>query len=70
MGVLAKKSVYINLAPEYQQVEGEKRLEKLIESISQYRNLPMSQRRTLEEFSVDGELRRKVFSDFPIMAKL
>lgn len=34
MGVLAKKSVYINLAPEYQQVEGEKRLEKLIESIS------------------------------------
>uniref|UniRef100_A0A7S3MJR5 GPAT/DHAPAT C-terminal domain-containing protein n=1 Tax=Favella ehrenbergii TaxID=182087 RepID=A0A7S3MJR5_9SPIT len=70
MGVLQKKSVYINLAPEYQKSEGEKRLEKLIETIGQYRNLPMSQRRTLEEFSVDGELRRKVFSDFPIMAKL
>lgn len=70
MGVLAKKSIYINLAPEYQKVEGEKRLEKLIETINSYRNLPMAQRRDLEEFNVDGELRRKVFSDFPIMAKL
>lgn len=70
MGVLSKKSLYINLAPEYQKAEGEKKLEKLIETITQYRNLPMSQRSNLEQFSVDGELRRKVFLDFPIMAKL
>ena len=70
MGVLSKTSIYINLASEYQKAEGEKRLEKLIETLSMYRNLPMSQKRHLEEFSPDGELRRKVFSDFPIMAKL
>ena len=45
-------------------------LERLIDTIGSYRNLPMGQRRDLEEFSPDGELRRKVFSDFPIMAKL
>ena len=70
MGVLAKKSIYINLAAEYQKEEGERRIEKLIETISMYRNLPASQKKALEEFSPDGELRRKVFADFPIMAKL
>jgi len=70
MGVLKKKSIYINLAPEYRKGEGEKLLEKLIETIAQYRNLPLSLRKTIEEFSIDGNHRRKVFSDFPIMAKL
>lgn len=69
MRVLQKKSIYINLASEYQKVEGEKRLEKLIETLNNYRNRPMSQR-AFEEFSPDGELRRTVFSNFPIMAKL
>lgn len=69
MRVLQKKSIYINLASEYQKVEGEKRLEKLIETMNNYRNRPMSQR-AFEEFSPDGELRRTVFSNFPIMAKL
>lgn len=70
MRVLTKKSIFINLSAEYQKAEGEILLEKLIETIGQYRNLPMSQRKDLEEFSPDGDLRRKVFSDFPIMAKL
>ena len=69
MKVLVKKSVYINLAPEYQKAEGEKRLVSIIETISNYRNKPMSQR-AFEEFDTNGELRRTVFSDFPIMAKL
>jgi len=33
MGVLSKKSIYINLSAEYQKVEGEILLEKLIETI-------------------------------------
>ena len=69
MKVLSKKSIYINLAPEYQKLEGEQRLEKLIETISQYRSKPVSQT-VLEEFNLDGSLRKKVFTDFPIMAKL
>jgi hypothetical protein len=69
MRVIEKKSIYINLASEYKKAEGEKRIEKLIETINNFRNVPMSQR-AFEEFSTDGELRRSVFSDFPIMAKL
>lgn len=42
MKVLQKKSVYINLASEYQKAEGEKRLEKLIERLNMYRNVPMN----------------------------
>lgn len=73
MGVLKKKSIYINLASEYQKLEGEKRLEKLIETISAYRNLPLDQRRVFENSAMENkaeDFRRKVFSDFPIMAKL
>lgn len=33
MRVLIKKSIYINLSPEYQKAEGEILLEKLIETI-------------------------------------
>ena len=42
MKVLAKKSIYINLAAEYQKAEGEILLEKLIETVGSYRNLPMA----------------------------
>ena len=42
MKVLAKKSIYINLAAEYQKSEGEILLEKLIETVGSYRNLPMA----------------------------
>lgn len=70
MGVIAKKSIYINLAQEYQKTQGERLLGKLIETIGQFRNKPLSERKVFEEVNADGELRRKVFSDFPIMAKL
>ena len=70
MGVLSKKSIYINLAQEYQKEQGEVLLEKLIETIDQFRNKPLNEKKVFEEFNADGELRRKVFSDFPIMAKL
>lgn len=70
MGVIAKKSIYINLAQEYQKDQGERLLGKLIETIGQFRNKPLSERKVFEEVSANSELRRKVFSDFPIMAKL
>ena len=70
MGVLSKKSIYINLAQEYQKGQGEILLEKLIETIDAYRNKPLNEKKVFEQLSSEGDLRRKVFTDFPIMAKL
>ena len=68
--ILTKKSIFLNLSQDHQTPAGEKKLEQIIQTMSLYRNLPLSQKGTLEELSAGGNLRRKVFADFPIMAKL
>ena len=65
--ILVKKSIFLSLGAEYQGIDGEKQLEKIITTISMYRNLPLGEKGSIEE---GGDLRRKVFVDFPIMAKL
>ena len=70
MKVFTKRSNYINLSREYQGVDGEKRLLKLIEQVGQYRMKPTSQGVLDELNSEVRDLRRTVLHDFPIMAKL
>jgi len=70
MKVLSKRSNFINLSDEYKQLDGEKRLLKLIQHIGQYRMKPISQG-VFDEIDPEvRNLRRTVLHDFPIMAKL
>jgi len=60
MGIFKKKGVYINLAPEYQKEEGEKKLLAVIEYVGQFRMKPTTQS-MLEEVNPDSDLRRMIF---------
>lgn len=68
-GIFKKKDVYVNLAPEYLKSDGEKRLVAVIDRVGQYRSKPTTQS-LLEDFSPEEDLRRTIFSEFPMMAKL
>ena len=69
MGIFKKTSIFVNLAPEYQKAEGEKRLLAEIERVGQFRN-KASNMTLLEDFSTEDDLRRTIFSEFPFMAKM
>ena len=70
MKVFTKRSNFINLSAEYQNMGGERRLLKLIEHVGQYRMKPTSQG-VLDEVNPEvRDLRRTVLHDFPLMAKL
>lgn len=71
MKILAKNGpAYLVLGAEYQQkLEGEKKLLKVIEYLSHFRMKP-SDNSLVEEISSEGDLRRNIFVDFPVMSKL
>ena len=81
MGVLSRKSIFLNLSSNYKSQE--KKLEQLLEKVSIFRmqssasellNADNTVSKSTNEIAADGgknvSLRRTLFGNFPFMAKL
>ena len=69
MKIFKKNGVFINLHEDYLKQEGEKRILKAIDFLGQFRMTPASSNLL---FNIDSstDIRRSLFTEFPIMSKL
>ena len=69
MKIFKKNGVFINLHEDYLKQEGEKRILNAIDFLGQFRMTPASSNLL---FNIDSstDIRRSLFTEFPIMSKL